>query len=132
MITRIFVHVYKTYPEKPGCSDPSSLLHVPSTATFTPDVLSALVKVLHPVNMLRDSLQLFCAGINSPSPVASSQRKSVTNLLRDFDTPGVFPPSARIDRSLKSQQQDSFKLWDAWRWPIFAANKGLHVFTHPL
>ncbi|KAH0838098.1 Alpha/Beta hydrolase protein [Lanmaoa asiatica] len=73
--------------------------------------------------MPRDSLQLFCDGINFASPIASSQRKSVTNLLRDFDSPGVFPPSARVDRSLKSQQQDSIKLWDAWRYPIFAVNK---------
>ncbi|KAF8560127.1 alpha/beta-hydrolase [Imleria badia] len=73
--------------------------------------------------MLRDSPQLFCDGINSTPPMVSSQHKSVTHLLRDFDSPGVFPPSARIDRSLKSQQQDSLKLWNAWKYPIFAVNK---------
>lgn len=82
--------------------------------------------------MLRDPLQLFCDDIDSASPIASSQRKSVTHLLRDFDSPGVFPPSARIDLSLKSQQQDSIKLWDVWRYPIFAVNKGLHVFPRLL
>lgn len=84
--------------------------------------------------MLRDSLQLFCDDINSASPMAplASQRKSVTNLLRDFDSPGVFPPSTRVDRSLKSEQQDSINLWKVWRYPIFAVNKGLHVFHHPL
>lgn len=56
----------------------------------------------------------------------------MTNLLRDFDSPGVFPPSARVDRSLKSQQQDSMKLWDAWRYPIFAVYKGWHMFCHLL
>ncbi|KAI9570347.1 Alpha/Beta hydrolase protein [Boletus coccyginus] len=73
--------------------------------------------------MLRDSPQLFCDAINSTSPIAASQRKSVTNLLRNFDSPGVFPPSARVDRTLKSQKQDTIKLWNAWRYPIFAVNK---------
>ncbi|KAF8846132.1 alpha/beta-hydrolase [Paxillus ammoniavirescens] len=73
--------------------------------------------------MLRDSLRLLYNGVNATSPVTSSQRKSVTTLLHDYDTPGVFPPSARIDRSLKLQQQNLIKLWDAWRYPIFAVNK---------
>lgn len=74
--------------------------------------------------MLRDSPQLFCDGINSKPPIAPSQHKSVINLLRNFDSPGVFPPSARVDRSLKLQQQDPINLWNAWKYPVFAVNKG--------
>lgn len=90
------------------------------------------LKSRHCVSMLQDSLELFCDGINPTTPIASPQRKSVTHLLRDFDSPGVFPPSARVDRSLKSQQQNSMKLWDVWRYPIFAVHKGLYMFPHPL
>ncbi|KAG9314143.1 Alpha/Beta hydrolase protein [Chiua virens] len=73
--------------------------------------------------MLRDSLQLFYDGVLHTSPIGQSQRKSITNLLCDFDSPGVSPPSARIDPSLKLRQEDALRLWDAWRYPIFAVNK---------
>ncbi|KAH7886030.1 Alpha/Beta hydrolase protein [Phlebopus sp. FC_14] len=73
--------------------------------------------------MLRDSLRIFYHAVNATSPATSSQRKSVTSLLRDYDTPGVFPPSARIDRTLKLQNSYSLKFWDAWKYPAFAVNK---------
>ncbi|KIJ66190.1 hypothetical protein HYDPIDRAFT_26560 [Hydnomerulius pinastri MD-312] len=73
--------------------------------------------------MLRDSLRLLYNAVNAPSSAALSQRKSLTNLLRDYDNPGVLPPTARIDRSLKLQNHFSMKLWDAWKYPVFAVNK---------
>ncbi|KAF9245879.1 Alpha/Beta hydrolase protein [Melanogaster broomeanus] len=73
--------------------------------------------------MLQDSLRPVYIGVSATTPVAPSQRKSVISLLAHYDTPGVSPPSARIDRSLKLQQPNSIKLRDAWRYPIFAVNK---------
>ncbi|KAH7914723.1 Alpha/Beta hydrolase protein [Hygrophoropsis aurantiaca] len=72
--------------------------------------------------MFREPLRLAYHGMNASSPVVV-QKKAISNLLRDYDTPGVFPPSARIDRTLKVQDNFRIKLWDAWKYPAFAVNK---------
>ncbi|KAH7923234.1 alpha/beta-hydrolase [Leucogyrophana mollusca] len=72
--------------------------------------------------MFREPLRLFYHGMNASSPVVM-QKKSLSNLLRDYETPGVFPPSARIDISLRMQDTFQMKLWDAWKYPAFAVNK---------
>lgn len=45
-------------------------------------------------------------------------------MLQDYDTPGILPPSARIDHTLISDSQYPWKLWDAWKYPAFAVRKG--------
>lgn len=44
-------------------------------------------------------------------------------MLHDYDTPGVLPPSARMDHTLISESQYPWKLWDAWKYPAFAVRK---------
>ncbi|KAG6335094.1 hypothetical protein ID866_4003 [Astraeus odoratus] len=79
--------------------------------------------------MLCDSLYPLRFLQSTASPVTSSGgRKSLSTLLRDYDTPGVLPPSARIDRTLKFQSQCPWKIWDAWKYPAFALRKEKH---HP-
>ncbi|KAG1757850.1 Alpha/Beta hydrolase protein [Suillus lakei] len=72
--------------------------------------------------MFRDSLRPLYHGANASSPVVTNKPSMVT-LLRDFDSPGVFPASARIDRSLKITNGFTMKVWDVWRYPAFAFNK---------
>ncbi|KAL4070716.1 Alpha/Beta hydrolase protein [Scleroderma citrinum] len=74
--------------------------------------------------MLRDSLYFFYHTLNVVSPESSSSaRKSLSAMLHDYDTPGVLPPSARIDHTLKSRGRYPWKIWDAWKYPAFAVRK---------
>lgn len=76
----------------------------------------------HDIPMLRDSLRFLYYA--SASPAASpSDCKSLSTLLRDYETPGVLPPSTRIDRTLKLQSQRPWNFWDMWKYPAFAVGK---------
>jgi hypothetical protein len=50
--------------------------------------------------------------------------KSVSFLLRQFETPGVHPTSARVGPQLLQRQTPSLSLRDAWRFGAFVASKG--------
>lgn len=73
--------------------------------------------------MFRDSLRLLYHGSNASSPVVTT-KPSIVTLLRDYDCPGVLPASARIDRNLKATNGFTIKVWDAWKYPVFAFNRG--------
>ncbi|KAG1825653.1 Alpha/Beta hydrolase protein [Suillus subaureus] len=83
--------------------------------------------------MFRDSLRLLYHGTNASSPIITNKPSTVT-LLREFDSPGVFPASARLDRSLKATNGFTMKVWDVWKYPAFAFNKAsslaLDVISH--
>ncbi|KAF8140503.1 Alpha/Beta hydrolase protein [Boletus edulis] len=106
----------------PSTSSSHQFLHVLWARQHLLCLYLSAKSITHGVNMLRDSPQFFCDAISSTSSIASP-RESVIDLIRNFDSPGVFPPSARIDRSLKYQDQDSINLWNAWKYPVFAVNK---------
>ncbi|KAG1828434.1 Alpha/Beta hydrolase protein [Suillus variegatus] len=72
--------------------------------------------------MFRDSLRLLYHGSNASSPVVTKKPSAVA-LLQEFDSPGVFPASARLDRSLRTTNGFTMKVWDAWKYPAFAFNK---------
>lgn len=58
------------------------------------------------------------------SPTASLPTKpSVSTLLRHYETPGIPPPSARVDPALKTEAQTT-KLWHVWKYGAAAAGKG--------
>lgn len=73
--------------------------------------------------MFRDSLRLLYHGANASPPVVVN-KPSILTLLRDYDCPGVLPASARIDRNLKVTNGFTMKVWDAWKYPVFAFNRG--------
>ncbi|KAG2088228.1 Alpha/Beta hydrolase protein [Suillus cothurnatus] len=83
--------------------------------------------------MFRDSLRLLYHGANASSPTITNKPSTVA-LLREFDSPGVFPASARLDRSLKATNGFNMKVWDVWKYPAFAFNKAsslaLDVISH--
>lgn len=83
--------------------------------------------------MFRDSLRLLYHDANATSSLETNKPSMVT-LLREFDSPGVFPASARLDRSLKTTNGFTMKVWDAWKYPAFAFNKAsslaLDVISH--
>ncbi|KAG0702728.1 Alpha/Beta hydrolase protein [Suillus ampliporus] len=83
--------------------------------------------------MFRDSSRLLYHGANASSPVVTN-KPSIVTLLRDYDSPGVFPASSRIDLNLKVTNGFTMKVWDAWKYPVFALNKvsslALDVISH--
>lgn len=51
-------------------------------------------------------------------------RQSPTQSLKYYSTPGVFPPSARVDPKLKRQPRRPLHLWEYWKYAAFLAVKG--------
>lgn len=58
------------------------------------------------------------------SPTSSPQTKaSLSSLLRHYETPGVPPPSARVDPTLKTEEPTT-KFWHVWKYGAAAVGKG--------
>lgn len=51
-------------------------------------------------------------------------RRSPTHSLQYYSTPGVFPPSARVDPKLKRQPRRPLHVWEYWKYAAFLAAKG--------
>lgn len=66
---------------------------------------------------------------SSKSPKSpSSPAPDVSALLPHFASPGIPPPSARVDPTLKIDQPDPpVRLWDIWKYGWLAAGKGASV-----
>lgn len=73
-----------------------SLFHVDSDASFTVEKASVLPK----------------------------RKRSMSTLLRHYETPGISPPSSRIDPRLKRRETRPIRFWDVWRYGAVAAFKG--------
>lgn len=76
---------------------------------------------------------LLISGSSPASPAkfpksSSSLSPDVSALLPHFASPGIPPPSARVDPTLKIGQPDPpIRLWDIWKYGWLAAGKGLSV-----
>ncbi|KAF9787074.1 hypothetical protein BJ322DRAFT_1099369 [Thelephora terrestris] len=83
---------------------------------------------------------LLISGSSRPSPTHSPKPSpgltpNVSALLPHFANPGVAPPSARVDPTLKiGKPEPPVRLWDIWKYGWLAAGKGLElamdVFSH--
>ena len=62
---------------------------------------------------------------NVDVPESPARKRSLSVLLSYYDTPGVSPPSSRIDPSLKQQETQPIRLWDVWKYGAFLATKGM-------
>ena len=89
------------------------------------------VPFLDPVN--HPSQPLLISGSSLPSQskspkTSASSRPDVSALLPHFASPGIPPPSARVDPTLKIGQPDPpIRLWDIWKYGWLAAGKGAFV-----
>jgi len=52
-----------------------------------------------------------------------ARKKSLSTLLRQYETPGVSPPSSRINPALKRQESQPIRIWDFWKYPAMLAYK---------
>lgn len=59
-------------------------------------------------------------------------RQSPTHSLKYYSTPGVFPPSARVDPKLKPQPRRPLHLWEYWKYVAFLAVKATQLTTDVL
>jgi len=59
-----------------------------------------------------------------PSPPL---KKSPSSLLHYYATPGISPPSARLDPSLKRRENPPVRFWHVWRYGLIAASKGKYL-----
>jgi len=67
----------------------------------------------------------------SKSPKSSaSLTPEISALLPHFASPGIPPPSARVDPTLKiGQPGPPIRLWDIWKYGWLAAGKGAPIRT---
>ncbi|KXN88868.1 Monoterpene epsilon-lactone hydrolase [Leucoagaricus sp. SymC.cos] len=59
-------------------------------------------------------------------------RQSPAQSLKYFSTPGVFPPSARVDPKLKPQPRRPLHIWEYWKYAAFLAVKATELTTDVL
>ncbi|EGO03683.1 hypothetical protein SERLA73DRAFT_175262 [Serpula lacrymans var. lacrymans S7.3] len=65
--------------------------------------------------------------VDPSPPIVAQSRSPNTVVLRDYDTPGVLPASARIDTTLKILDNPAMRVWDAWKYPAFVVYKATTI-----
>ena len=65
-------------------------------------------------------------------PTSQLVKRSPTEALLFYSTPGVAPPSARIDPKLKLQPRRAPRVWEYWKFAAAAATKATHVTSEVL
>jgi hypothetical protein len=65
------------------------------------------------------------------SPIPIPRKRSLSVLLRQYETPGVYPSSARVDPTLKLRENEPLRLWDVWKYGAFVASKGEDFMHDP-
>ena len=63
------------------------------------------------------------AGQSEPS-LSKLNRELSSQSLHHYATPGVTPPSARVNPRIKVQPRRPISIWDAWKWGLFVVSKG--------
>jgi len=105
----------------------SSLFLASPTMSYLPAVIFSLLPwplncvSLAKIEHLDESKQKY--------PNAGGQEQGLTTYLNYYAKPGVAPPSARMDPSLKLQERRPVRLWHMWKYGFVVATKGkLYVF----
>ncbi|TFK26642.1 alpha/beta-hydrolase [Coprinopsis marcescibilis] len=65
-------------------------------------------------------------------PTSQLVRRSPTEALFYYSTPGIAPPSARIDPKLKIPSKRPLRFWEYWKFAAVAATKATHVTSEVL
>lgn len=63
-------------------------------------------------------------------PTSKLAKLSPADALLHYSTPGVAPPSARIDPKLKLAARRPPRVWEYWKFAAVAASKG--IFASPI
>ncbi|KAF5323605.1 hypothetical protein D9611_005577 [Ephemerocybe angulata] len=60
-------------------------------------------------------------------PTSQLLKLSPTEALHHYSTPGITPPSARIDSKLKLAARRPPRVWEYWKYAAVAASKATHI-----
>ncbi|KAF8586272.1 alpha/beta-hydrolase [Ramaria rubella] len=63
----------------------------------------------------------------SETAATDATTQSLVSLLELYDTPGVPPPSARIDPLLNQEVRKPLRIFDLWKYGYFVASKGAEI-----
>ena len=64
---------------------------------------------------------------DQPELPISPLSQSPSALLHYYATPGIPPPSARLDPRLKPRETQPIRFWDLWRYGLIAASKATEI-----
>ncbi|KAF8078986.1 Alpha/Beta hydrolase protein [Lyophyllum atratum] len=69
------------------------------------------------------------AGLSDPSTVNLDEydKDLSTDFLFHYATPGVTPPSARVDPKMQIQPRRPLRIWDFWRYGLVVASKATEI-----
>ncbi|KAF9469782.1 Alpha/Beta hydrolase protein [Collybia nuda] len=62
-----------------------------------------------------------------PPATLSQDREVSTDSLHHYATPGITPPSARVDPKLKIQPRRPLRIWDVWKFGLVVVSKATEV-----
>ncbi|KAH6917059.1 esterase [Coprinopsis sp. MPI-PUGE-AT-0042] len=74
----------------------------------------------------------FTRSCTPDEPTSQLVKRSPTEALLYYSTPGIAPPSARIDPKLKLQPRRPPRVWEYWKFAAVAATKATHVTSEIL
>ncbi|KAJ7446386.1 Alpha/Beta hydrolase protein [Mycena galericulata] len=63
----------------------------------------------------------------SPTPPATTPVPPITPALHHYANPGVPPPSARVDPTLRAPQRDPVRLWHLWKYGLVVVSKATEI-----
>lgn len=66
---------------------------------------------------------LFHVEESAPPP----RKRSLSTLLHHYETPGISPPSSRINPALKRQETQPIRIWDVWKYAVMLAFKTTEI-----
>ena len=75
--------------------------------------------IYHPAH-IEDSNKVYISQIDRQLP---------DQFLHYYATPGITPPSARVDPKLKIQPRRPIRIWDIWKYGVVAVSKGTHNYS---
>jgi hypothetical protein len=64
-------------------------------------------------------------------PLKEPEKSLPAVALHHYSTPGISPPSARVDAKYKRQPRRPPRLWEWWKYGVFVATKGPSHGTLP-
>lgn len=60
----------------------------------------------------------------SAATLSPLNRELPTESLHHYATPGITPPSARVNPKLKIQPRRPLRIWDVWKYGLVVVSKG--------
>lgn len=92
-----------------------------STFSLLPHAIASM-----PLSMLSSVVPRFVSRRRAvlKEPTSQLVKLSPTEALHHYSTPGISPPSARVDPKLRISERRPPRVWEYWKYAVVAATKG--------